>query len=196
MTEEEEYAIVSKKEFLKLKNELEKLKKNPLQGTPAGENLQESIDNLSTSLNGMMSLFKEAADDLKIEERDTQIVSKKLDPLMEKVDTLIEQNQKIAKGIVAVADMVKEKLAAIEEKTEPKREEKPSLPPLGAAPAPPMPEPSMGEPGEMLPPGMTEMPPMPGGMEDMPPPPGMPDIPGPMPAARRKKPILGGFLNK
>ena len=193
---EEEYAIVSKKEFLKLKNELEKLKKNPLQGTPAGENLQESIDNLSGSLNSMMTLFKEAADDLKIEERDTQIVAKKLDPLMEKVDTLIEQNQKIAKGIVAVADMVREKLSEIEEKThaEPVKEERKELPPLGGAPAPPGMPPEPAGMGDMPPPpGMPEpeMPPMPA---DMPPPPGMPDIPGPMPS--RKKPILGGFLKK
>ena len=176
---EEEYAIVSKKEFLKLKQELDKLKKNPLEGSPAGANLQESIESLNKSLTGMMELFKEAGDQLKIEERDTQIVAKKLDPITDKIETLIEQNQKIAKGIIAVADMVKEKLDEIEAKTSaPKHvEEKPELPPLGGAPPPPGPEP-MGPPSG---PGMA--PPMPGpapmGPEPMPQGPGapMPEMP-------------------
>jgi len=129
---DEEYAIVSNKEFSKIKQELDRLKKNPLGSTQSGENLQSSVDNLSLSLGGMMNLFKEAADDMKIEERETQILSKRLDPLEEKVDMLIEQNQKIAKGIIAVADMVKEQLEEIKKAvstrtSEPKKE----LPPLG-----------------------------------------------------------------
>lgn len=216
---EEEYAIVSKKEFMKLKQELEKIKKNPLEGSPSGANLQDSIDNLNTSLTGMMALFKEASDELKIEERDTQVVSKKLDPMMEHMETLIEQNQKIAKGIIAVADMVKEKLEEIEAKTASKpKEEKKELPPLGEAPAPPMPapapEPMPGPaPGPVVAPplpGGPEMPPMPGAAPPMPEPTAMPpgpgapppgfDMPGPMgppPSERaQKKPILGGFLTK
>jgi len=167
---DEEYAIVSKKEFDKLRTELEKLKKNPLGGSKQGEDLQDSVDNLSTSLNSMMELFKEASDQMKIEEHDTDILGKKLDPLLEKVDTLIEQNQKIAKGIVAVADMVKEKLESHEAKPEPE--------PMGLPPGP------MGGP---LPPG----PPMPGPMPA--PPRGMPPLP---PLGPKKKPILGGFLTK
>ena len=140
---DEEYAIVSNKEFSKIKQELDRLKKNPLGSTQSGENLQSSVDNLSLSLGGMMNLFKEAADDMKIEERETQILSKRLDPLEEKVGILIEQNQKIAKGIIAVADMVKEQLEEIKKvvstkSSEPKKE----LPPLGGLNnnvAPPMP---------------------------------------------------------
>ena len=195
---EEEYAIVSKKEFLKLRHELDKLKKNPLEGSPAGANLQDSIESLNKSLTGMMELFKEAGDQLKIEERDTQIVAKKLDPITDKIETLIEQNQKIAKGIIAVADMVKEKLEEIEAKTsapkpiaEEHHEERHELPPLGGAPAPPpgpAPEPMsppMPGPGPMgpepMPPGFgappgQEMPSM--GMPE----PGMaPPMPGPGP---------------
>jgi len=198
---EEEYAIVSKKEFMKLKQELDKIKKNPLEGSPSGANLQDSIDNLNRSLTGMMELFKEASDELKIEERDTQIVAKKLDPISEKIETLIEQNQKIAKGIIAVADMVKEKLEEIEAKTSapqqvvPKEEKKKDLPPLGSTPPPPPPMPS---PGSFNPQAPGRMPPPMPEPEQMGPP-GF-DMPGPMPPPPgergRKRPILGGFLAK
>jgi hypothetical protein len=195
--EEEEYAIVSKKEFLALKKELDKLKKNPLEGSEAGENLQSSIDNLSKSLNVMLEVFKQAAEDMKLEEHESETVGKQLIPMNEKLDTLIDQNQKIAKGIVAIADMVKEKLEEISEKAE----SKPRLPPLGPAPAPrPAPSPSFGPmpppPAPSTPPSFGGLPPlgMPEGMEEpefgeLPPlsPPGAP------PGAPRKN-IMGGLM--
>lgn len=194
--EEEEYAIVSKKEFLALKKEIEKLKKNPLEGSDSGETLQSSIDNLNKSLNTMLEVFKQAADDLKLEEHEAETVGKQLGPMSEKLDTLIDQNQKIAKGLVTIADMVKEKLEEISEKAA----ERPRLPPL-PAPKPAMP--SYNSPpsyGQMSPPpqgasqGYPGLPPlgMPEGLEepnfDLPPltPPGAP------PAPRRS--VMGGLM--
>ena len=157
--DEDEYAIVSKKEFLALKRELDKLKKNPLEGSEHGETLQASIDNLNRSLNTMLEVFKQAADEMKLEEHDTELVSKQMGPLNDKLDTLIDQNQKIAKGIVAIADMVREKLDELASR--------PRLAPLGGPRPEPRPMPS-GGPG-----------PLPG---PMPPPPGaMPRPSGPMP---------------
>jgi len=184
---EEEYAIVSKKEFLQLKKELEKLKKNPLEGSEKGEDLKDSIDNLSTNLNSMMELFKEAADEMKLEERDREVVGKRLAPIEEKLDTLIEQNQKIAKGLVAVADMVREKLEEIEAKEAEKPEEKkPEMPP---GPMPPGPSPGFGGPG------FGPMPGAPQGMGGPMPPPGAPPGPPPAPGAPPKRSgLLGGMM--
>ncbi len=128
--DDEEYAIVSKKEFMTLKKELERLKKNPLEGSESGEDLQASIDNLNKSLNVMLEVFKQAAEDMKLEEHDTEMVGKQMGPINDKLDQLIDQNQKIAKGIVAIADMVKEKLEEIGEKS------KHELPPLSGGPEP------------------------------------------------------------
>jgi len=209
---EEEYAIVSKKEFLALKKELDRIKKNPLEGSESGEDLQSSIDNLNKSLNVMLEVFKQAADDMKLEEHDTEMVSKQIGPINEKIETLIDQNQKIAKGIVAIADMVKEKLEEIEKETS-----KPHLPPLsgGPAPKPPAPTPAAPMPppgpGPMSPPGAPPsgpgappgMPPMgePEGMEPggLPPltPPGAPPAGAPptgAPPAPGKKDIMGGLM--
>ena len=114
--DDDEYAIVSKKEFLALKKEIEKLKKNPLEGSAVGENLQDSIDNLNRSVNSMLDVFKSAAQEMSVEEHDAQLVSKQIVPLQEKIDTILDQNQKIAKGIVAIADMVKERLDDMDDK--------------------------------------------------------------------------------
>lgn len=191
---EDEYAIVSKKEFLTLKKELERLKRNPLEGSESGETLQASIDNLNKSLNVMLEVFKQAADDLKLEEHDSDTLFKQMGPLTDKIDTLIDQNQKIAKGIVAIADMVKEKLEEIEKK----QDERPKLPPLGGGPRPPAP--SRGPPSYGPPPGPSFGSPMgppsfggPDGMDDLPPltPPGAPQM-GSFPPP--KKDIMGGLM--
>jgi hypothetical protein len=129
--DEEEYAIVSKKEFLALKKEIERLKKHPLEGSESGETLQSSIDNLNKGLNTMLEVFKQAADDMKLEEHESETLTKQVGPINDKLDTLIDQNQKIAKGLVTIADMVKEKLEEIE-----KAAERPKLPPLSGGPGP------------------------------------------------------------
>ena len=199
--EEDEYAIVSKKEFLALKKEIERLKKNPLEGSETGEDLQASIDNLNKSLNVMLEVFKQAAEDMKLEEHEAETVGKQLGPITEKLDKLIDQNQKIAKGIVAVADMVKEKLEEISEKED--AQSKHRLPPLEGGPkpfaprAPPMPGMPPGPPPGpppmpgFGPPGAPEGMESPGaGMPPIGPPPGMP----PAGAGPQRKNVMGGLM--
>jgi hypothetical protein len=200
--EEDEYAIVSKKEFLALKKEIDRLKKNPLEGSESGEDLQSSIDNLNKSLNVMLEVFKQAAEDMKLEEHEAETVGKQIGPINEKLDTLIDQNQKIAKGIVAVADMVKEKLEEISEKEE--APSKPKLPPLGGGPkptAPPMSGPGMPPigppPAAPMTPGPAPIGPPPlGAPEGIEPPAegGLPPLtpPGAPPAG--KKNVMGGLM--
>jgi hypothetical protein len=43
-----------------------------------------------------------------MEEHDSALVSERIGPLFDKIENLEKQNEKIAKGIVAVADMIKE----------------------------------------------------------------------------------------
>jgi hypothetical protein len=185
---EDEYAIVSKKEFLALKKELERLKQNPLEGSESGENLQASIDNLNKSLNVMLEVFKQAAEDMKLEEHDSETLAKQMGPLTDKIDMLVDQNQKIAKGIVAIADMVKEKLEEIEHK----QEERPRLPPLGSGPAPP-PSGFGGPPSGPPPPIGAPQGVEPGGLPPLTPPGAPPAGPG-MPPPPEKKDIMGGLM--
>ncbi|MBT5021779.1 hypothetical protein HON01_03060 [Candidatus Woesearchaeota archaeon] len=199
--DDEEYAIVSKKEFSKLETELDKFKKNPFEGSSDGASMQDSMSNLNGSMNTMMEVFKSAADELNLETHDTELITKQMGPIQEKLDLLTEQNQKIAKGIVAIAEMVKEKFEAMEEKLDNMKKEpmlsKPAQVQVDKKPLPQFsggPNPRMSGPVPPMPrsaplgfdsSGFEPMPSMPG-QEPMGPPgqappqgfaPGMPELP-------------------
>jgi len=72
--------------------------------------LQGSIDSLNQSVNSLISLFKEAAESLKMEEAEANLISKRIDPIFQKLEEISEQNKKIARGIVAIADMIEERM--------------------------------------------------------------------------------------
>lgn len=105
MGDDEEYEIMPHKDIIELKKELKRLKDEP--STPS-KGMQASVEKLSDNIGNMMDLFREATKEMTLEEQEDKSVSKKIEPLMEKVDILIEQNEKIAQGIVAVADMIKD----------------------------------------------------------------------------------------
>jgi hypothetical protein len=159
----EGYAIFSEDEIKNIKEDISTLKRNPLGGSAAGKSLMENVEVLNKSINDLISIFKEASDQMKLEDRETDLVSKKIDPLFEKLDMLIEQNQKIARGIVAVADMVSEALQqkAIAPKPiqpqipQPMPRIEPEMPRIAPPPMPEMPSlnlPPVGEPGSFPPP--------------------------------------------
>ena len=100
-----DYEIVPEKEFDALKNDVEKIKKDPISSSPEGKALKESIDKLNDSITKLLTLFKTTAETLKSEEQESQIMTTKIVPLFDKVQKLEEQNEKIAKGIVALAEM-------------------------------------------------------------------------------------------
>lgn len=101
----DEYALVPEKEVRRLREDIDSIKKNPL-GSFGGNELVESIKNLNAAINSLTELFKTAAEDLKIEERESQTIATKVEPLIGKIDLIMDQNKKIARGIVAVADML------------------------------------------------------------------------------------------
>lgn len=75
------------------------------------KHLENSMERLGKSLNDMIDMFSGAATAMHVEEKE----EKALDPVMKKLDMLIDQNQKIASGILAVADMIREQMPRIDE---------------------------------------------------------------------------------
>ncbi|MBR9691132.1 hypothetical protein GOV08_05625 [Candidatus Woesearchaeota archaeon] len=69
----------------------------------ADEELKASIDKLTDAINNLFNLFKITADSLQNESHEDI-----LKPLADKVNLLTGENEKIAKGIVTLADMVEE----------------------------------------------------------------------------------------
>jgi uncharacterized coiled-coil DUF342 family protein len=120
-----------------LRKEIEDLKKR----TGASTNSED----LSKSINSLMRIFAEASEDLKIDTHDAVLVGQKLDGLIDRLDKIESQNEKIAKGIVALADMVEELSAGrIQANRDIRNMPKPSVPPsskplFGGLPAKPLP---------------------------------------------------------
>jgi chromosome segregation ATPase len=105
---EEPYEIVPHKEIADLKKQIKELK---AKGSDSdSKQLVGSVNKLTEHIHSMMSLFKSAADDMHLEEKDEHFVAKKIEPLIGKLDEIIEQNKTIAEGIVAVADTLKENM--------------------------------------------------------------------------------------
>jgi hypothetical protein len=120
----DEYEIMPHKEILEIKKELEKMR-----ASPKGS-LDGSLNRLSDSIDSLMGLFKNASEDIKMEQHDDKLLLEKIEPLFAKLEMVIEQNEKIAKGIVAIADMIKRQ----EEPEAPKFEPRPEFAPTEPRP--------------------------------------------------------------
>jgi len=102
----DDFEIVPEKEVSNLKKEINKLKQDPLGESEAGSKMYKTMDNLNESMTNMLNLFKIAADSMQQEEKEEVFLAEKIKPLFEKVDKVVEQNEKIAKALVAIADMI------------------------------------------------------------------------------------------
>lgn len=108
MQEDEDYELVPAKRVQELQEQLDALKRNPLGSMQSGTDMISSMNKLSRSMDEMLSLFRDAAMQMQAEEKESPASGRKLEPMMEKLDAIIDQNHKIAKGILALADMIKE----------------------------------------------------------------------------------------
>lgn len=92
-----------------MRREIELLKKKQGIGSRTEqEDPKDSAAALSRSINSLMRIFKEASEDMKMDTHDAVLVSQKLDKILDRLDKIEAQNEKIAKGIVAIADMVED----------------------------------------------------------------------------------------
>ena len=138
----DEFEIVPKKEIEGLKKDVEDIKKDPLGSAPAGKNLSGSIGDLTKSMDNMFELFKVANKEIK-EEASSLEFMKQIGPLFEnlnkKMDKILEQHDKIADGIVAIADLVKQMKEENQNSTN-RETSVPRLRPIAPAPTAPSPE--------------------------------------------------------
>lgn len=163
MAEEEgdDFEIMPREQIKKLKEEISRLKSGSVTGD---SELLESIKDLSVKLDSMTHIFEAAETDLREEDKTAGIVKDKIDPILSKVNEIADQNQKIAKGLVSIVDILEEKLDEIKEitedvklmqsqtataaRTEPRTlQPEPSVPPelsIGPGSVPPPPPPESG----------------------------------------------------
>lgn len=108
---DDEYEIISHRDVRKLKEELKALKSG--KGALATSELQESINTLTDKLDSMIEVFESAAEELREEDKESEIIASKINPLMDRLQAIEEQNKKIAQGLVAINSVLDEKIDQI-----------------------------------------------------------------------------------
>jgi len=174
----DDYEIVSHKEIIDLKKQIDNLKSTK-KGDVSNKSLKLSIDTLNKNLELMIDLFREANKMMRADEKEALLVTDSMSPLMGKIDTLLEQNQTVAKGILTVADLVKgdEPDKGAQKSVAPMAGPMPRPAPQPMPQAAPQPMPQPMPPGPSLPPsGPRPLPPsMPSGPQPSSHPPSFPD---------------------
>src|SRR3989344_1344673 len=121
---------------------MEEYEEIPLKGQK--RDLQDSLDNLTKELRALHSLFRDAAHDAGHGGADDSHQQ-----ILEKLDTIIDQNRKIAEGIVAVADLLQKRQPMGLMPQSPQVRMPPPFMPSGL---PPLPQPGPLPPSGMQPP--------------------------------------------
>ena len=101
---DDDYEIISHGEVERLKKGLDTAKSS------GSYDLKKSIEHLTEKLDNMIDVFEAASEDLREEDTESELVTQKIDPIIEKLKDIEEQNKKLADGIVAINAIVEEKL--------------------------------------------------------------------------------------
>lgn len=80
--------------------------------------LHDAVQKLIQTMADMLEVFGAAAEQMQLEEKSYDSESKKHEMIISKLDKIIEQNKTIAEGMVAIVEMVKEKLVPAKEEPE------------------------------------------------------------------------------
>ncbi len=100
----DEYELLPHKEIEELKEELARLKEFEI---APSKKLQVSLLELNSKLDKLLTIFEDAAHEMRVEEGSLRF-TEKMRPVLDKMNKLIEQNAEMAQAILALADMIKE----------------------------------------------------------------------------------------
>ncbi len=98
MAEEKEYELLPHDELQKLRDEVNRIKRNPLGGTKEADDLKASVDQLTTVITNFMSMLSNTNDELVHQFEKTSIQSH--------FNKISDQNEKIAQALLTVAELV------------------------------------------------------------------------------------------
>ena len=101
--------VIQYKDISELKKELDGMKGR--KDIPARE-LYDAVQKLTQTVTSMLDIFSAATEQMKLEEREYESDARKHEIIISKLDKLIDQNKTIAEGMVAIVEMVKEKIVA------------------------------------------------------------------------------------
>ncbi len=163
---DDDYDLLPHRQINELKGLVQDLKNKVDRASP--KDLIDSMDALTKSIDSLMALFRQAADEMRYEEKE-EILSggSEHKAINEKLDRILEQNKIIADGMVAVSNMVRD-FAGKQRKQQAAKpqqfQSQPGFQPSMRAPSFPQPsfQPQFNAPRPQMPaPGFMEEPPLP-----------------------------------
>jgi len=101
--------IIQYKDISDLKKELDVMKAR--KDVPA-KDVYDAVQQLARTVNSVLEIFSAATEQMRLEEKEYESDTRKHDIIVQKLDKLIDQNKTIAEGMVAIVEMVKEKIVA------------------------------------------------------------------------------------
>lgn len=145
--------LVSYKDISELKRDLEGMKgKKDI----SIRELYDAVQKLSQRMTDILEIFGAAADQMKLEEKESAFESKRHETIISKLDKILDQNKTIAEGMVSLVELVNKNIEEPEHEDIPKPKEDTFFKPRAEPQQPP---PPMAPP--MAPPQMMGMPQMP-----------------------------------
>ena len=108
---EDDNGFVSYKNISDLKKELETIQDRK---DVSPKELYEAVHRLADTVSGMLEVFGAASEQMKLEDKGYEAEAKKHETIISKLDKLIDQNKTIAEGMVAIVELVKEKMGSME----------------------------------------------------------------------------------
>ena len=103
---DDDYDLMPHKQITELKRQMQELKGKVNRASP--KELIDSMNSLTNTIDSLMKLFRQSADELKYEDREGSFSGNSDHKSMgEKLDKIMEQNKIIADSMVAISDMVK-----------------------------------------------------------------------------------------
>ena len=104
---DDDYDLLPHRQINELKKLVKDLKNKVDSASP--KELIDSMDSLTKSIDSLMVLFKQAADEMRYEEKEEMLSGgSEHKAINDKLDKIMEQNKIIADGMVAISDMVRD----------------------------------------------------------------------------------------
>lgn len=105
MIKKGDFELMPHEKIEALRSELARLKGERVHNDPS-----EAMLKLTETLEHFTELLQGAINEMKLEEREEELIATELRPLHDKIEQVLDQNQKIAQGVVAIADMLSREL--------------------------------------------------------------------------------------
>lgn len=112
MADTDDYELISRNDIRKLRDQLKSV--DPTGATDM-KALQRSLGELDEKLNTFLEVLNGAVEDMHEEDHESEIIKTKIDPIIEKLSQIDDQNKKLAQGMVAVNKLVDDKLDQLNE---------------------------------------------------------------------------------